>query len=181
RAAEAFSRRPGRRVGQRHAGRQAGWRVHLHRHPARRPGGHATDDAAAAAASRLRGRRHSLYRTRAHLHAQRRHALRCQPRGRAAGRPPAPRGRGGAGACARAAHRTARHPAFGGMSRPTSRTVLAASLALLALLYLLWHRDDPHFTAALIVFVLPPLVLLAGVLRSAASAPLWSGIAALFW
>lgn len=67
------------------------------------------------------------------------------------------------------------------MSRPTSRTVLAASLALLALLYLLWHRDDPHFTAALIVFVLPPLVLLAGVLRSAASAPLWSGIAALFW
>lgn len=67
------------------------------------------------------------------------------------------------------------------MSLPSSRRVLAASLALLALLYLLWHRDDPHFGAALLVFVLPPLALLAAVLRGLASAPFWSGIAALFW
>jgi len=67
------------------------------------------------------------------------------------------------------------------MTRPSSRHVLAASLALLAALYLVWHRDDPHFVAALLVFVLPPLVLLFGVLRNLASAPLWSGIAALFW
>lgn len=62
-----------------------------------------------------------------------------------------------------------------------SRLVLAGALALLALLYLLWHRDDPHFVAALIVFVLPPLLLLAGVVRGLRAAPLWSGIAALFW
>jgi len=67
-------------------------------------------------------------------------------------------------------------------ARPDSaRIVLACSLALIAVLYLLWHRDDPHFGAALIVFVLPPLVLLAGVLRGLRAAPLWSGIAALFW
>ncbi|RPD84357.1 DUF2069 domain-containing protein [Luteimonas sp. 100069] len=67
-------------------------------------------------------------------------------------------------------------------SRPdAARSVLACSLALIAVLYLLWHRDDPHFGAALIVFVLPPLVLLAGVLRGLRAAPLWSGIAALFW
>ena len=61
------------------------------------------------------------------------------------------------------------------------RAVLAVSLALIALLYLLWHRGDPHFGAALIVFVLPPLLLLAGVLRGLRAAPLWSGIAALCW
>ncbi|NYZ61677.1 DUF2069 domain-containing protein [Luteimonas deserti] len=66
--------------------------------------------------------------------------------------------------------------------RPSaSRRVLAASLALIALLYLAWHRGDAHFGAALLVFVLPPLVLLAAVLRGLPSAPLWSGIAALFW
>ncbi len=66
--------------------------------------------------------------------------------------------------------------------RPTpARRVLAASLALIALLYLLWHRDDPHFFAALLVFVAPALLLLAAVLRELPGAPLWSGIAALFW
>lgn len=69
--------------------------------------------------------------------------------------------------------KTSRHSA--------SRIVLALSLALIAALYLLWHRNDPHFGAALIVFVLPPLLLLAGVLRDLRAAPLWSGIAALFW
>ena len=62
-----------------------------------------------------------------------------------------------------------------------SRVVLAVSLAALALLYLLWHRDDAHFAAALIVFVAPPLLLLAGVLAGLRAAPLFSGIAALFW
>ena len=64
---------------------------------------------------------------------------------------------------------------------PASKCVLALSLAALAALYLLWHRDDPHFVAALIVFVAPPLLLLGGVLAGLRSAPLWSGIAALFW
>ncbi len=63
----------------------------------------------------------------------------------------------------------------------SSRIVLATSLALLALLYLAWHRDDANFGAALIVFVTPPLLLLGGVLAGLRSAPLWSGIAALFW
>ena len=67
------------------------------------------------------------------------------------------------------------------MSLPSSRNVLAVSLGAIALLYLAWHRDDAHFVAALLVFVLPPLVLLAAVLRGMAAAPLWSGIAALFW
>lgn len=62
-----------------------------------------------------------------------------------------------------------------------SRVLLAISLALLALLYLLWHRGDAHFVAALIVFVAPPLLLLAGVLAGLRAAPLLSGIAALFW
>ncbi|PBJ82748.1 hypothetical protein CMZ84_11510 [Lysobacteraceae bacterium NML93-0399] len=64
---------------------------------------------------------------------------------------------------------------------PASKRVLALSLAALAALYLLWHRSDPHFLAALIVFVAPPLLLLGGVLAGLRSAPLWSGIAALFW
>ena len=62
-----------------------------------------------------------------------------------------------------------------------SRIILAAALALIAALYLLWHRNDPHFIAALIVFVAPALLLLVGVLAGRRSAPLWSGIAALFW
>ncbi|UNK43218.1 DUF2069 domain-containing protein [Luteimonas sp. S4-F44] len=62
-----------------------------------------------------------------------------------------------------------------------SRPVLAGALAAIALLYLAWHWGDAQFGAALLVFVLPPLLLLAGVLRGAPSAPLWSGIAALFW
>jgi len=62
-----------------------------------------------------------------------------------------------------------------------SRIVLAMSLALLAVLYLLWHRDDAHFAAALIVFVMPPLLLLGGVIAGLRAAPLYSGIAALFW
>jgi len=65
--------------------------------------------------------------------------------------------------------------------RPPSRRVLAASLVLIAVLYALWYRDDAHFGAALLVFVLPPLLLLGGVLLRRPSAPLWSGIAALFW
>ncbi len=55
----------GARMGQRHAGRQAGGGVHLHRDAARRPGVDAAVDAGAAAAPRLRDRRHSLHRARA--------------------------------------------------------------------------------------------------------------------
>ncbi|KLI98884.1 DUF2069 domain-containing protein [Luteimonas sp. FCS-9] len=67
------------------------------------------------------------------------------------------------------------------MRTGASRIVLAGALAAIALLYLAWHWGGAHFGAALLVFVLPPLLLLAGVLRGARSAALWSGIAALFW
>ena len=65
--------------------------------------------------------------------------------------------------------------------RPPSTRVLATSLVLIAALYAAWYRNDAHFGAALLVFVLPSLLLLAGVLLRRPSAPLWSGIAALFW
>lgn len=67
------------------------------------------------------------------------------------------------------------------MTARPSRIVLSSALALLALLYLGWYRNDAHFGAAVFVFVMPPVLLLAGVLLRRPSAPLWSGIAALFW
>ncbi len=63
----------------------------------------------------------------------------------------------------------------------TARIVLGVALAALALLYLLWFHDDKYRTAALIVFVLPPLLLLAGVLRGSARAAFWAGVIGLFW
>ncbi len=62
-----------------------------------------------------------------------------------------------------------------------SRIVLVVALFALAALFALWFRGDRHYTAVLLVFVLPPLLALAGVLRGSARAAFWAGVLALFW
>ena len=62
-----------------------------------------------------------------------------------------------------------------------SRIVLAVALFALSALFALWFRGDRHYTAVLLVFVLPPLLALAGVLRGSARAAFWAGVLALFW
>ena len=62
-----------------------------------------------------------------------------------------------------------------------SRIVLALALLALAALFALWFRADGHYLAALLVFVLPPLLVLIGVLLGSARAAFWAGVLALFW
>ena len=62
--------------------------------------------------------------------------------------------------------------------------MLAAALFALSVLYATWFHDDRHRLAALLVFALPPLLALAGVLRGgtvAAKSAFWAGVLALFW
>lgn len=63
----------------------------------------------------------------------------------------------------------------------TSRLLLGMALFALSLLYSLWFHDDRHRVAALLVFALPPLLALAGVLRGSAKAAFWAAVLALFW
>ena len=65
------------------------------------------------------------------------------------------------------------------MNKP--RVVLGLSLFALSVLFSLWFHDDRHRVAALLVFTLPPLLLLAGVLYGSAKAAFWSGVLGLFW
>ena len=68
--------------------------------------------------------------------------------------------------------------------RDPSRIVLAVALLALSVLYATWFHDDRHRLAAMLVFVLPPLLALAGVLRggtTAAKAAFWAGVFGLFW
>ena len=68
--------------------------------------------------------------------------------------------------------------------RSPSRIVLGAALLALAALYAAWFHDDRHRLAALLVFALPPLLALAGVLYGgtiAAKATFWAGVLGLFW
>ena len=67
------------------------------------------------------------------------------------------------------------------MKTRLSRVVLTMALGVLALLFAAWFRDDGHYLGALAVFALPPLLLLAGVLRGSARAAFWSGVLGLFW
>ena len=168
RAAEAFHRRPRRRMGERHAGRQARGGVHLDRDHARRPGSDAAVDDVAAAAPRLRGRRHSVHRAGADM-----------PRA-AAARPTA---RATSPAC-----RTIRSPSDdeAQLARALGRRIaqLAAKVAhdalsvahragawrcsaLSVLFVALVPRRPPPPGARWLVFALPPLLLLVGVLRGA--------------
>ena len=52
----------------------------------------------------------------------------------------------------------------------------SAVLAALAALYLAWFLGDRHFVAAMIVFVLPLALLLAGTLLGSARAAFWAGV-----
>jgi uncharacterized membrane protein len=61
------------------------------------------------------------------------------------------------------------------------RRVLSAALFTLCVLYGLWFHDDKHLAAVIIVFILPPLLLLLGVLRGNAKAAFWAGTLGLFW
>lgn len=65
------------------------------------------------------------------------------------------------------------------MKRP--RAVLGLALLALAVLFSLWFHDDRHRVAAMLVFALPPLLLLAGVLLGRAKAGFWAGVLGLFW
>ena len=62
-----------------------------------------------------------------------------------------------------------------------SRLVLAALLQLLAVLYAVWFYGDRHYVAVLLVFCLPPLLLMIGVTARRPSAAFWAGVFALFW
>lgn len=62
-----------------------------------------------------------------------------------------------------------------------SRLVLAALLQLLAILYALWFYGDRQYTLALLVFSLPPIVLMIGVMAQRRTAAFWAGVLALFW
>ncbi|MGR4897089.1 DUF2069 domain-containing protein [Stenotrophomonas sp. LARHCG68] len=59
--------------------------------------------------------------------------------------------------------------------------VLGLALLALAALYGVWFRADRHLVAVLLVFVAPPLLLLAGVIARRAGARFWAGVLALFW
>ncbi|KRG67378.1 membrane protein [Pseudoxanthomonas dokdonensis] len=62
-----------------------------------------------------------------------------------------------------------------------SRRLLVLALAALALDYALWFHADKHLAAVLLVFVLPPLLLLPGVALDNAKAAFWAGVFGLFW
>jgi uncharacterized membrane protein len=69
-------------------------------------------------------------------------------------------------------------------ARETSRIVLAVALFALSLLFALWFHDDRHRLAAMLVFTLPPLLVLAAVLRggnAASKGRFWAGVLGLFW
>jgi uncharacterized membrane protein len=61
------------------------------------------------------------------------------------------------------------------------RIALIAGLAGLVVLYAFWFRDDRHRVASLLVFALPPLLLLFGVLARRSTARFWAGVFALAW
>ncbi|MGH8053194.1 MAG: DUF2069 domain-containing protein [Stenotrophomonas sp.] len=59
--------------------------------------------------------------------------------------------------------------------------LLSLALLLLAALFAWWFRADRQLVAVLLIFVAPPLLLLAGVLAQRAVARFWAGVLALFW
>ena len=61
------------------------------------------------------------------------------------------------------------------------RVTLALALFALSVLFSLWFHDDQHRLAAMLVFVLPPLLMLLGALRGSATAAFWAGVFGLFW
>ena len=62
-----------------------------------------------------------------------------------------------------------------------SRLVLAGLLQLLAILYAAWFFGDRQYTLALLVFALPPILLMIGVMARRRTAAFWAGVFGLFW
>ncbi len=62
-----------------------------------------------------------------------------------------------------------------------SRIVLCVALFALSVLFSVWFYDSELRIAAMIFFTLPPLLLLAGVLRGSAKAAFWAGVLGLLW
>lgn len=62
-----------------------------------------------------------------------------------------------------------------------NRRPLAACLLGIALLYVLWFARDRHAVAAMLVFVLPPLLLAIAAWRGWSRAGFFAGVAALLW
>ena len=62
-----------------------------------------------------------------------------------------------------------------------NRRPLALLLLALAALYALWFARDRHAVAAMLVFVLPPLLLALGAWRGWPRAGFFAGVAALLW
>lgn len=62
-----------------------------------------------------------------------------------------------------------------------SRLLPACALAAIAGLYAWWFRDDAQRFAAWLVLVLPPLLLLPGVLAGGRLSRFWAGVLALLW
>ena len=60
------------------------------------------------------------------------------------------------------------------------RRALAAVLLAQAVLYVAWFAGDRNMLAAMLVFVLPLLLLLAGALAGSARAAFWAGVLGLF-
>jgi uncharacterized membrane protein len=63
----------------------------------------------------------------------------------------------------------------------TPRPRLAIALLALSALFAWWFREDRHFSATLVVFTLPPLLLAIGARIGARLAVFWSGVLALGW
>jgi len=69
------------------------------------------------------------------------------------------------------------------MTPRPSRFVLGVALCALAILFSLWFHDDRHRAAALLIFALPPWLLLAALLFESVShkAAFWAGVFGLSW
>lgn len=77
------------------------------------------------------------------------------------------------------------------MTQPRSRIVLGSALFALSVLFSVWFHDDRHRSAALVIFTLPPLLLLVGLLFNGmvfngakgtnGKAAFWAGVGGLFW
>jgi uncharacterized membrane protein len=73
---------------------------------------------------------------------------------------------------------SARAPAA---AMPAWRKWLALALLALVVLFVVWFRSAPQPVAAIALFALPPLLLLAGVLRNNRVAVFLAGVFGLFW
>ncbi|MEO6102193.1 MAG: DUF2069 domain-containing protein [Pseudoxanthomonas sp.] len=62
-----------------------------------------------------------------------------------------------------------------------SRILLALALFALSVVFSLWFHESELRIVLMLLFSLPPLLLLVGVLRGGRKAVFWSGVLGLFW